>query len=168
MRPFALLVASSLFALPLAGQAPDFSGHWKLNPEQSDAPPAQGGGAGGGQRGGRGMGMMPTELNVRQTKDQLTIDQQMGNQDRRLVYNLDGKESRNPGMRDSEMVSHAHFDGRSLTIEGSMTFEGPNGTRKIDSREVRTLSEDGKTMTVVITTKTPRGEMTRKLVYDRQ
>jgi len=44
MRTFALLVASTLFALPLAGQAPDFSGRWKLNAERSDAPPARGGG----------------------------------------------------------------------------------------------------------------------------
>ncbi|MGE0552966.1 MAG: hypothetical protein AB7R55_06020 [Gemmatimonadales bacterium] len=164
MRTLSLMLAVSLLPAPVAGQAPDFSGHWKLNPEQSDAPPARGGGAGGR----RGMGMMPTELHVRQSKDQLTIDQQLAGEDRRLVYHLDGKESRNPGMRNSEVVSHARLDAGSLLIEGSMTFEGPNGTMKIDSKEVRTLSADGKTMTVVITTTTPRGEMTRKLVYDKQ
>ncbi|MEZ4587284.1 MAG: hypothetical protein R2909_12875 [Gemmatimonadales bacterium] len=168
MRTLSLVLAASFLAAPVAGQAPDFSGHWKLNPEQSDAPPARGGGGGPGGQRGRGMGMMPTELRVRQSKDQLTIDEQIGDQDRRLVYNLDGKESRTPGMRNSEVVSHARLDAGSLLIDGSMTFEGPNGTMKIDSKEVRTLSADGKTMTVVITTTTPRGEMTRKLVYDKQ
>ena len=42
------------------------------------------------------------------------------------------------------------------------------GEMKVKTKEVRTLSEDGKTMTVVSTFTTPQGERTRKAVYDKQ
>ena len=39
---------------------------------------------------------------------------------------------------------------------------------KVTTHEGRSLSADGKHMTVVTTMTTPRGERTRKAVYDRQ
>jgi hypothetical protein len=38
----------------------------------------------------------------------------------------------------------------------------------MSAKEVRTLSADGKTMTVTTTRQTPNGEMTNKRVYDKQ
>jgi hypothetical protein len=149
---------------------PDFTGSWKLNTEKSDAPPQMGGGegrAGGGRGMGGGMGPA-AEVFATQMGDKLMLDQKTGERSRTLTFYLDGRESRNPGMRNSEMVSKAHWDGGSLVIEGNMSFQGPNGSMTIASKEIRSLSDDGKTMTVVTTTTTPRGENTRKAVYDKQ
>jgi hypothetical protein len=45
-------------------------------------------------------------------------------------------------------------------------METPNGTR--ETKEVRSLSADGKTMTVETTSKGGFGEGTRKLVYNKK
>lgn len=170
MRTALAVVTAVLIAMPAVAQSrPDFTGSWKLNPEKSDAPRQMGGGGGGA--GGRGMGggMGPAnEIHATQTGDKLMLDQKAGDQSRTLAYYLDGRESRNAGMRNSEMVSTARWDGASLVIESSMSFEGPNGAMTITTRDVRTLSDDARTMTVVTTTTTPRGENTRKTVYDKQ
>jgi hypothetical protein len=47
-------------------------------------------------------------------------------------------------------------------------MSGPNGDMQVTSKEVRSLSADGKTMTVVTTSQGPNGETTRKMVYDKQ
>jgi len=169
MRTALAVIAAVLVATPsLAQDKPDFTGSWKLNAEKSDAPAQMGGGRPGGGRGMGGRMGPATEVHATQTGDKLLLDQKMGDQSRLLTFYLDGRENRNPGMRNSEMVSKARWDGASLVIEGSMSFEGPNGSVTITTREVRTLSDDGRTMTVVTATTTPRGENTRKAVYDKQ
>lgn len=168
MRTALVLIAASLVATAAVAQdKPDFSGSWKLNTEKSDPPPQMGGGPGGGRGMGGGMGPA-SEVYVTQMGDKIMLDQKVGEQSRTVSYYLDGRESKNPGMRNSEIVSKARFDGASLVIEGSMSFEGPMGAMTVTMKEVRTLSDDGKTMTVVTTTTTPRGENTRKSVYDKQ
>jgi hypothetical protein len=42
------------------------------------------------------------------------------------------------------------------------------GENAVTTKSVRTLSDDGKTMTVVTTRPGPNGETTRKTVYDKQ
>ncbi|HEV8598676.1 MAG TPA: hypothetical protein VGQ69_04910 [Gemmatimonadales bacterium] len=151
-----LTVAAVLtsFALHSAvGQAkPNFSGSWKLNTEKSD--PMGGGGGGGG--GGMTMGL----LTITQTETELVTEQPFGDQVRKSTYYLDGRESTNPGMRGGESKSKARWEGNSLVIETTSMM----GENTVTSKTVRTLSEDGKTMTVVTT----RGENTRKAVYDKQ
>jgi hypothetical protein len=113
-----------------------------------------------------GMAMGPTTIT--QSATELVISMSMGEQSRKLTYALDGKESTNPGMRGGETKSKAHWDGNSLVIESSTTFNGPNGEMTVTSKEVRTLSDDGKTMTVTTTRTTSNGEQTRKTVFDKQ
>jgi hypothetical protein len=71
-------------------------------------------------------------------------------------------------MRGGETKSKAKWDGASLVIESVSNISGPNGDMQITSKEVRTLSADGKTMTVVLTRMTANGETTRKTVYEKQ
>ena len=169
MRRILFSLAATI-ALPLALVAqgkPDFSGSWKLNADKSDPAPQTGGGGGGQRPGGGGMGRA-TELTITQTATKITIDQKMGDRSRTVSYNLDGSESKNPGMRDNEMVTKSHWDGTTLVTEGDNTVKSPMGEMNIKSKELRTLSADGKEMTVVSTVISPRGENTRKTVYDKQ
>jgi hypothetical protein len=167
---FAVVAAVLLATAAVAQNKPDFTGSWKLNAEKSDPAPEMGSGgtrAGAGRGVGGGMGPAG-KVFATQLGDKLMLDQKTGERSRTLTFYLDGRESRNPGMRDGEMVSKARWEGESLVIEGSMSFEGPNGRITITTGEVRTLSDDGRTMTVVTTVTTPRGESTRKAVYDKQ
>ena len=152
-----LTVAAVLtsFALHSAvGQAkPNFSGTWKLNTEKSDP---MGGGGGGGGGGGMTMGA----LTITQTETELVTEQSFGEQVRKSTYFLDGRESTNPGMRGGESKSKARWEGNALVIETTSVM----GDNTVTTKSVRTLSDDGKTLTVVTT----RGETTRKTVYDKQ
>jgi hypothetical protein len=161
----------SLAALALlAGHAtaqgkPNFAGSWTLNTEKSD--PMGGGPGGGGGGAGRGMGMGTAPLAITQTDDKLVIEIK-AETPRTLTYALDGKESVNPGMRGAETKSKARWEGESLIIESTTAMSTPNGDVTITAKEVRTVSADGKMMTVVTTTQTPMGERTMKRVYDKQ
>ena len=146
----------------LAQAKPDFSGSWKLNVEKSDP---MGGGGGGG--GGGGM-MRDAVTTITQTATELTVVTKFGENSRTATYKLDGSESVNPGMRGGETKSKAKWDGATLVLEHVRNMSGPNGDMQMTSKEVRSLSADGKTMTVVTTSQGPNGEMTRKMVYDKQ
>jgi hypothetical protein len=157
------LAALTVLATTVGAQAkPDFSGTWKRNAEKSDP---MGGGMGGGGGGGAGAAMATATTVITQTADKLTLEIKMGEMSRSLAYTLDGKESVNPGMRGGEMKSIAKWDGANLVIESTAVM----GERTINSKEVRSLSADGKTMTVTTTRPGQDGtERTTKAVYDKQ
>ena len=157
----AALLAAFATAPALAQAKPDFSGAWKLNVEKSDP---MGGGGGGG--GGGGM-MRDAVTTITQTATELTLVTKFGENSRTATYKLDGTESVNSGMR-GETKTKAKFDGATLVLEHVRNMSGPNGDMQVTSKEVRSLSADGKTMTVVTTSQGPNGEMTRKMVYDKQ
>ena len=157
----ALLSSLGLGQVAAQGKA-DFSGNWKMNVEKSDP---MGGGMGGG---GMGAGMASAITSITQTATKLTIETKVGDQAPRVSnYNLDGTESVNTTQR-GESKSKAAWDGANLVITSESSFNGPNGAMTITSKEVRSLSADGKLMTVTTTRQTPNGEMTTKRVYDKQ
>jgi len=158
----AALLAAFATAPALAQAKPDFSGAWKMNAEKSDP---MGGGGGGG--GGGGM-MRDAVTTITQTATELTLVTKFGENSRTSTYKLDGSESVNAGMRGGETKSKAKWDGATLVLEHVRNMSGPNGDMQMMSKEVRSLSADGKTMTVVTTSQGPNGEMTRKMVYDKQ
>lgn len=148
---------TSLVMHPAAGQAqPNFSGSWKLNVEKSDPAGNMGGGAGGAG--------MSAPLTITQNATELVTEQTFGDQVRKATYYLDGRESTNPGMRGGESKSKARWDGKALVIETTSMM----GETAVTTKVVRTLSEDGKMMTVVTTRPGRDGETTRKTVYDKQ
>jgi hypothetical protein len=160
----AALLASVALRPAVAQGKVDFSGSWKINTEKSDP---MGGGMGGGGGGGGGGGMANAVTTITQTATQLTVETKFGEQTRTATYFLDGKESTNQG-RMGETKSKAHWDGSALVIESTGSYTGANGAMTVTSKEVRTLGDDGKTMTVVTTRSTPNGEVTTKRVYDEQ
>ena len=160
-----ILASAALMAALAAGPAlaqgkADFSGNWKANAEKSD--PVGGGGGGGGG------GMRDAVTTITQTATELTLVTKFGENTRTLTYKLDGSESVNAGFRGGETKSKARWDGATLVIESVSNVSGPNGDMQVTSKETRSLSEDGKTMTVVNVSTSSMGERTRKTVYDKQ
>jgi hypothetical protein len=82
-------------------------------------------------------------------------------------YALDGSESSNPGLRGGTVKSKTKWEGVALVTESSQTMTTPMGDRTMKTREVRSLSEDRKTMTLVSTIDTPRGKRTTTVTFNR-
>lgn len=151
----AALVASLSVQQAVAQAKPSFAGTWKMNMEKSDP------------MGGGGGGMAMAPLVITQTDKQLVITRNVNGQDQVTTYNLDGTESTNTTGR-GESKSKAHWEGSSLVIETTSTFNGQSGPMTITSKEVRSVSADGKEMTISTTRTTQNGEQTTKRVYDKQ
>ncbi len=118
------LVATLLFATPFANQGqkrPDFSGTWvAISP------------------GDEGVG----ETIIIQTAKTLEIRGSEGGQERRIVYSLDGSESRKQHDRQGQVivtVSRASWKGEQFIITSSTTY--PDGGK---SESVDTWSLDAK------------------------
>ena len=185
---FSAILVLGLSVELLAGEKPNFSGTWILDPERSEM--GRGGrgsgtgrfGAGrsregGRQRGGgpgrRGMGRMGRgglrgPLTIDHKEGMLVIRQTLnfGGEERVRTsrFATDGKESTNPGFGGMSTPSKTYWEGNRLVTESSM--ETPMGL--MQSKEVRSLSDDGRTMTVVRTTTGGPRERTQRLVYVQQ
>ena len=107
------------------------------------APPA--GGGGGGQGGGRGIGMGGPR-----------------------TYNLDGTEVATDTGR-GKIVRKAAWsaDKNTLELTSTATFQGPNGEVTTTSTDKLTLSADGKTLTVVSHSESPRGPQDTTYVFNK-
>ncbi len=130
MKRLVLLAFAAAVVLPFTARAQtktDFSGTWTLDAAKSDAP---------GGRGGRGP---QGPVTIKQTASEITIGQ--------ATYKLDGSESVNQLQGRGGMVeakSKAHWDGPKLVIETTRDVGG----NMVTSTETRSLSADGKEMTV--------------------
>jgi hypothetical protein len=147
--------------------APNFSGTWVLDKEKSD--PFFGGRGGGAQPG-------PTDVTlvIKQTDNELLLTRKMniGGEERtsESKYTLDGKENTNPGFGrgGGEVVSKTKWDKDKLVTEGKRKVSFQGNEFEIATREVRSLSADGKTMTVETTSTTPQGDRTSKQIYNKK
>ena len=119
-----------------------------------EAPPeGAGGGQGGGNRpgGGGGRGMM-------------------GGGDGTTVYKLDGKEATTEvegPMGKMPVKTTASLGSSALEVSTVRTFNTQMGEMTLTTKEKWTLSDGGKTLTVVSTSTTPRGEQTTEMVYTK-
>ena len=80
-----------------------------------------------------------------------------------LRYTTDGKECINK-VTNGDAKGTAKWEGDALVIESSQM----NGPQELKSREVWTLSSDGKTLTVQTHLTLPQGGIDVKQVFDRQ
>ena len=150
MKRVLLLAVMTAVVLPFAARAQmktDFSGTWTLDAARSDAPMGRGG-AGGGGRGPGG------PVAIKQTAAEIVIGP--------ATYKLDGSPSMNEG-RGGQMTSKAKWDGAKLVIETTRDIQGMS----ITTKEVRSLSADGKDMTIETAISTPQGDQNRKQVYTK-
>jgi len=151
-RVLSLALAAAL-VVPFIAQAqakPDFSGTWTLDAAKSDPAPAGRGGGGGGRGGGGGGPVM-----IKQSATDITIGM--------ATYKLDGSETEIQG-RGGVQKAKAAWDGAKLVITTAIDMQGT----AITTKAVRSLSADGKEMTVeTTTTGAPQGGGTRKQVYTK-
>jgi hypothetical protein len=105
--------------------------------------PAGGGGGGGGGRGPAG----PT------------------------TYNLDGKEvtaDQAMGQATAKVTSKATWAGSDLELSRKSVFQGPNGEVTTSNTQKLSLSADGKVLTAVVHSESPRGPQDSTLVFNKQ
>lgn len=162
-NPVALALAMMVaLALPAAlrGQAhPDLAGTWIVDEARSD--PAPGGrGAGGGF--GRGGGLPPNQMVIRQTDAELVVS--TGNQN--VYYNLDGSERTGPP--GGETKSRIAWEGNKLVVTWKREFFAGPDKGYVTSTGKDVYSLDGTTLTVEKTTSMPQQPpQTRKIVYSK-
>ena len=105
---------------------------------------------------------------VEHTEPNLTIKRKANFQGeertQELKYTTDGKKNTNEGFFGMTAESKTHWEGDKLITES--TTETPRGV--METKEIRSLSADGNTMTVEMTTKGGPREGTRKMVFIKQ
>lgn len=148
----ALAALVAVPALSLAQAKPDFSGSWTLNQDKSDPAPARGG--------------VASQMTIKQTPAQLSIDRTMAQGTQTAAYKLDGTESTNT-IGAGEAKSKAMWEGPKLVITTQQMVQGRGGGDPINVEVKEVYSRDGGTLTVERTQTTPMGAQTRKLVYDK-
>lgn len=143
----------------------DFTGNWTFNEEKSET--------------GEGrMEIEPYGLKVVHEEDNLIVERTAVDARGRTVvlkseYALGGVTNVNTGMGGQEIRSAVTWsdDGEKLLFRTSRIVQ-PRGramqTREMRSDEAWSLSDDGKTLTIAITRQTQRGQMKRRIVYDRE
>lgn len=135
-----IAAAATLLALSLAAGAqavPDFSGTWVLNNDK-----------------GKNLGMVAAvkeTVVIRQSADRLVSDYSstfmLQTTKRTVTYDLAGKPVQNEGAMGDKAETVAKFDGGKLVV--TWTAEGAVAGTKSVKTETRSLSADGKTMTIV-------------------
>ena len=191
----AAVLAVPVLAAAQTARHPDFTGTWKItNIEMPEAPAgANDGGFGGrrgfGGRGGRGYGgrrggangdpdnanggraerPQPLEvgqtIRIRQTDDRLIVTEDNGQGVATMnSYSLDGKESTNRTGQ-AATKSKTKWEGVALVTDMTRSMQTQRGGVEMKSREVRSLSDDGKTMTVRTEFDTPRGKQAMSVTY---
>ena len=167
-----LVAALVLGAAATTGaQQPDFSGSWQLDRDASVLPQRpEGGGRRVGRLFGRGEQTVrgPAEtLVVTQTSDTLFVEQRREDGSQTLRYRLDGSSSVNPMPR-GELTTTSRWDGATIVTEGTQDIPRLLRDISIPLTERRSLSADGRTMTVESTRTMPFGDVAVTLVYRKE
>ena len=155
MKKTALLLVYVLLAASAAGQAPDFSGNWKLNTAKSKL--------------GDQFSMAPYSIIIKQQGNDLSVEKHSTFQDQEFTTNdkftLDGKECINAGFMDSQKKSTAVWSDDKTTLK--ITSKMPMG----DGGEITIIEiykMDGSNMVIGSTASSSFGDMSETMVYDRQ
>ena len=144
------IVVTAVFPSTARAQGrPDFSGTWTRVADKS-VPAAQGG----------------SGHTIRQTATEIAVTIAGRGGPETSIYKLDGSESTNQTQSPEgplTVTGTATWDGASLVIETRREIRGMT----ITTREVRTLDTTGKEMTIEATTRSPQGEIERKVVFTK-
>jgi hypothetical protein len=153
---FFALVAVGLIgfvALAQAQSKPNFSGSWKVNNSKSD------------------FGPMPAPQSITSKIDHKEPNLKIattwvGDQGERTFefsYTTDGKENTNT-FGNAEIKSKATWEGSTLLIAS----KGSADSGEFSIQDKMSLSEDGRTFTLVRAFSGPMGEATQTLIHDKQ
>ena len=150
---FAALV---IMGVSLSAQAPDFSGTWALDAAKSQVT------ATAGIIGLISAGA-PKTLHITQPANGTLVIESQINEAHVRIYRP-GRETSTPAGQGGAVTMLSKWEGKALASEGAM--KAPNGDTSA-VREVLSLSADGKTLTMEVTT-TPVGQtekVSSSLVY---
>lgn len=148
----AVLIVGSL-TVALAAAPPNLSGTWKGNMAKSD------------------FGQMPAPTSFSAKIDHkdpslkvaTTFVGDQGEMAFEMTLSTDGTETTNQ-MGSFAIKSKAKWEGSALMVQSKASTDNGEFTTK----EKWTLSEDGKTLTIVRTFSGPQGDMTQTVVHDKQ
>ena len=152
------IVMAVLFtAVSLQAQGPDLSGTWKLDEANSKVT------ATAGIIGLIAAGA-PKTLHITQPSNGSVVIESQHNEQHVRIYKP-GRETSTPAGQGGAVTVNSKWQGRSLVSEGAL--KAPNGDTTA-VREVVTLSSDGKTLTMDVTTTAPAGDKAAStLVYTK-
>ncbi len=151
-RCLVILAVLALAALPALAK-PNFSGDWKLNLSKSSF----------------GQMPAPTSMTNKITHDDPKLTSHVKQSGERgdfefdSSYTTDGKECSND-MFGNPMKSTLKWDGDTLVIDAKGTF----GDNDFTMQDKWTLSDDGKTLTIVRLFKSSMGEGEQTLIFEKQ
>ena len=153
MRYLLLTAVVVATAFPFTARAqgrPDFSGTWIRIVDKSD-PSSQ---------------TPEVGHTIKQTATEIAVTLQGRDGPETSNYRLDGTEATNQSLSPEgplTVTGTARWEGASLVIETRREIRGMT----ITTSEVRTLDATGKEMTIEATTRSPQGEVRRKVVFIR-
>ena len=165
-RHLAYLIPLAVVSLAFATATPSLSGTWSLNTDKSDPPDTGRGGSLQGPFGGAALftDNPPGRARITQTDAELVIEGAGGGG--RIVYRLDGRETKNVGPR-GEMISTTRWRKDSLVTRIRQSVLTPRGRTTVEFIETRRLGPGGNTLLLDVSVRGPRGSRTRKFVFDR-
>jgi hypothetical protein len=145
-------------AATLSAQAPDFSGTWQLDEAKSQVVATAG-------IIGLSPAGAPKMLHITQPANGTVVIESQINEAHVRIYKP-GRESSTPAGQGGAVAVASKWDGRALVSEGALKAANGDTTTV---REVVTLSADGKTLTMAVTT-VPAGQtdkVSSTLVYSK-
>lgn len=157
------LLASTvfLFSFTTLTYKTDFSGSWSLNEGKSEL----------GDFGDR---FAARKIKAEQKDDAITIAKTATNFNGEEVTNtetltFDGKTSETTGFANSKKKSTVKWsdDGQSMAISYTIAFDRGGQTMEIKGTETWTLSADGKTLSVQVSSSSAQGDFSMKAMYDK-
>jgi hypothetical protein len=153
-----VLVLAIAFGTTLSAQTPDFSGTWQLDETKSQVVATAG-------IIGLSPSGAPKMLHITQPANGTVVIESQINEAHVRIYKP-GRESSTPAGQGGAVAVATKWDGRALVSEGALKAANGDTTTV---REVVTLSADGKTLTMAVTT-VPVGQtdkVSSTLVYSK-
>ncbi len=155
-RTFLLLAVVFLLAgllCPAQEARPNFTGKWVLDTAKSDFGPVP------------GPSSRNDVIDHQDPKLKLTVTSkgQQGELVAELNYTTDGKENTNT-IRGREVKSKTRWEGKQLVTEAKMELQG----NTLEIKDTWELSGDGKVLTIGRELKSPQGEASQKLIFNKE
>ena len=152
---FMVFITLAFSGSAFAQGKPDFSGTWTLDIAKSDM----------GQGRPSAQAAIPTvTVVIKQTPAVLAIERKVGERVEKATLKLDGSESINKSPSGQDIKSTSQWVDSTLVTKSMMA----TGEGSAEISDVRSLSADGKVMTIDLTRKTPKGDVRQKLIFNRQ
>jgi hypothetical protein len=153
-----LLLLATGSAAVLGQVNKSLAGTWALSQD------AAGGGGGRGGRGGIPGVPLATEMVVKVSPSEVTVDTNTGSAQtmQTAVYKVDGTETTVPGPLGWTVKAKAAWKDSTLVVNTVRSLEGPNGPIGAEIVDVYSVSGD------VLTLERTQGRNKQKLVYNRK